>query len=96
MSPGVNYFISTFCASLQHAPVSDLGQMGHSGAGTLPSLGAPVTAAKGGSFMCKCEFLQSFALPGKVNMVACEHNASERVERVQAPTFEAVMTKSAS
>lgn len=43
--------------------------MAHSGGGTLPSLGASVTATEGGSFMCKCEFLQSFGLPGKVNMV---------------------------
>lgn len=63
---------------------------------SLLSLGTSVTATKGGSFMCKCEFLQSFGLPGKVNMVACKHNAFERVKRMQAPTFKAVMTKSAS
>lgn len=88
--------VSAFSASLQRAHVSDLGQMVHSGGDSSLSLGTSVTATEGGSFMCKCEFLQSFGLPGKVNMVACKHNAFERVDRVQAPTFEAVMTKSAS
>lgn len=70
--------------------------MVHSGAGALPSLEASVTATEGGSFTCKCEFLQSLGLPGKMNMVVCKHNAFERVGRVQAPAFEAIITKSAS